>query len=171
MKNEKKQDRSMNIVANVNFIHDSFNKKSFNSKDLKAKCKTLKVPYPEDLLKGLIEKNKVVKLNKDQYKFKDNRPIFHFIIEELLKDAQTKHAKYQKKHREKKTFVKEESAGDFSVLESLIEMEKFITPKQSEIMTEQLSTITFQSPLEDAINFVKSNGYKVFKQVVTLEEV
>ena len=179
MKNEKKSDRILKIVANINFIQDSFNKKSFNSNELKAKCKTLKVPHAEDFLKGLIEKNKVVKESKDQYKFKDARPIYHFIIEEILETAQEKQAKYQKKYEKKETSESVEISADipdFSSLENLIAIERIKAVhiigstdyKKVEAPTD-FTPVYFS--LKAALEYVKASGFRVYKQNITLEEI
>jgi len=187
MKKEKKESKSMKIVANINYIQDSFNKKCFNTKEIVQKCKTLSVPYPCDILKGLINKNKIEKVGKGQFKFKNDRPIYHFIIEELLKEAQTKHAKYQSNHKQKKTSNKKEPLKEepkettTNSLGELIDINRFLsgassgtsaeTKSAEQVLSDKINSIIYQDPLSIAIDYVKSNGLRVSRKVITWEDL
>ena len=173
MKKDKK-DKSMSIVANINFIQDSFNTKPFKEEDFKKKSKTLKVPYPKDFLVGLTKKNKIEKLGKGLFKFKNTHPIFHFITEEIYKEASEKHTSKKKEiieeTPEKKILrkgIKKVKEAKESLEESILDFNK----EASEGPFIDIDKFLRLQPVCHAVAVCKANDLKVLKPVTTYEEL
>lgn len=107
---------------------------------------SLGINIKNQTFKSVFTKYFLTRVNKTEYKYKTENPIYIGIVSTMLNEYKKTLQRYNETHKKKK----EKATNDEPIV---------VLP------------VSQESEIERAINLLKSHGYKIFKIIETLEEV
>ena len=140
----KEKIKKLNEIKNVYLMTGAFKKESFVNS-----LKEIGIKMAPSVFKEMLNQEILVKLSKNQYFFKDDKPIYIGTLEQIIKIVRKNKAAEAKKYYYK---AKNDNKAEFDNVEF------------AEI-------IDSDSEIRRAIALLKQNGYKIYKCITTYEEI
>lgn len=138
----KEKIKKLNEIKNVYLMTGAFKKEDFVNT-----LKEIGIKMAPSVFREMLNQEILVKLSKNQYFFKDDKPIYIGTLEQIIKTVRKNKAAEAKKYYKKAHCNVESNNIEFAEI------------------------VSNESEIRRAIALLKQNGYKIYKCITTYEEI